>query len=216
LTETIVWGRRSAFNVQKVLWGLDELGVRYMHRDAGGAAGGLDTAEFLAMNPHGRVPVLVEAGLTLWESHSILRYLGAHYAEGEVWTDVPAERAKLEAWMDWAQATLQPDFMRLFWGYYRAPVEQHVAKRIGAWVKAVDAHLQLLDQQLANQRYLAGDAFTLADIPAGTALFRYFEMGLDVPRPPNVMAWYARLCDRPAYQTNIMTDFESLRGRTTF
>ena len=66
MSSITVWGRRSAFNVQKVLWTLDELGLQYEHRNAGGSFGGLNAPEFLAMNPHGRVPVLVDGELTVW------------------------------------------------------------------------------------------------------------------------------------------------------
>ena len=73
ISDLTVWGRRSSFNVQKVLWTLDELGLPYEHRDAGGSYGGLDTPEFLAMNPHGRVPVVRDGSLVVWETHSIVR-----------------------------------------------------------------------------------------------------------------------------------------------
>jgi glutathione S-transferase len=72
-----VWGRRSSFNVQKVMWLIGELGLAHEHIDAGGAFGGLDTPAFLAMNPHGRIPVIRDELATVWESHAILRYLAA-------------------------------------------------------------------------------------------------------------------------------------------
>ena len=53
-----VWGRRSSFNVQKVMWLIGELGLDHRHIDAGGRFGGLDAPEFMAMNPHGRIPVI--------------------------------------------------------------------------------------------------------------------------------------------------------------
>ena len=65
-----VWGRRSSFNVQKVMWLIGELGLAHEHIDAGGRFGGLDTSEFLAMNPHGRVPVIREDDAIVWESHA--------------------------------------------------------------------------------------------------------------------------------------------------
>jgi glutathione S-transferase len=68
-----VWGRRSSFNVQKVMWLIGELDLPHQHIDAGGAFGGLDAPEFLAMNPHGRVPVIRDEDATVWESHAILR-----------------------------------------------------------------------------------------------------------------------------------------------
>ena len=82
-----IWGRRSAFNVQKVLWLIGELGLAHEHIDAGGAAGGLGTPEFLAMNPHGQIPVIDDDGTTVWESHSVLRYLAARYAPGSLWPE---------------------------------------------------------------------------------------------------------------------------------
>jgi len=65
-----VWGRRNAFNVQKVLWLLGEIDLEYEHISAGGDFGGLNTPEFLTMNPHGRVPVIEDNGIVVWESHN--------------------------------------------------------------------------------------------------------------------------------------------------
>jgi len=70
-----IWGRRSSFNLQKVMWLVGELGLDYRHIQAGGKFGGLYTPEFRAMNPHGRVPVIDDGGTIVWESHAILRYL---------------------------------------------------------------------------------------------------------------------------------------------
>ncbi len=101
-----IWGRRSAYNVQKVLWTVGELGLAYQHIDAGGSAGGLDQPDFLAMNPHGRIPVLVDDDLTVWESNSIVRYLCANYSRDHLWAEAPAKRSLAERWMDWELATL--------------------------------------------------------------------------------------------------------------
>ena len=75
-----VWGRRSSFNLQKVMWLVGELGLPHEHIPAGGDFGLNDTPEFLAMNPHGRVPVIDDDGTVVWESQTILRYLAAKYA----------------------------------------------------------------------------------------------------------------------------------------
>src|SRR5260370_31517616 len=72
-----VWGRRSSFNLQKVMWLVGELGLPHEHISAGGDFGLNDTPEFLAMNPHGRVPVIDDGGTVVWESQTILRYLAA-------------------------------------------------------------------------------------------------------------------------------------------
>ena len=72
-----LWGRKNSYNVQKVLWTLAELNLEYSHHDVGSSEGELETAQFLAMNPHARIPVLVDNGSIIWESNSIVRYLSA-------------------------------------------------------------------------------------------------------------------------------------------
>jgi glutathione S-transferase len=212
----IVWGRRSAFNVQKVLWLLGELGLEHEHRAVGGAFGGLDTAEFRALNPHGKIPVLADGDTVVWESHAILRYLAAAYGAESFWSPDPALRSRADRWMDWSQCTLQPAFMTLFWGYFRTPPALRDPGAVERARRQCEQHFRLLDAELARRPFLAGDAFSLADIPAGTALYRYFEMGLEVERPPHVGAWYARLAARAPYRAAVAVPFEELRGRLEF
>jgi glutathione S-transferase len=89
-----VWGRRSSFNVQKVLWLIGELGLAHEHIPAGGDFGRLDEPSFRALNPHGRVPVIEDGDLAVWESHAILRYLAARHDRSGLWSADPAERAR--------------------------------------------------------------------------------------------------------------------------
>lgn len=211
-----IWGRRSAFNVQKALWTIGELGLDHEHVNAGGDAGGLDEPAFRAMNPHGRIPVIEDDGLVVWESNSIIRYLGAKYGQGRLWDPDPATRSLADRWLDWGLATAQRDFLDLFWGYYRTPEPDRDPAFVAERFKRCADNLRLLDTHLASRGYLAGDDFTMADIPAGTTLYRYFEMDIDRPDVPNVEAWYTRLCQRPAYQEHVMLPFENLYGRLAY
>ena len=93
-----VWGRRSSFNVQKVMWLIGELELPHEHINAGSDFGGLDTPDFLAMNSHGRVPVIADGDAVAWESHAILRYLAATHGGGRFWSDDPAARPG--RWLD--------------------------------------------------------------------------------------------------------------------
>jgi glutathione S-transferase len=212
-----VWGRRSSFNVQKVLWLVGELDLPHQPIAAGGDHGGLDDPEFRTLNPHGRVPVIDDDGVVVWESHAILRYLAARHGGPTWWPHDPAARAKADGWMDWTQTALQPAFLTgVFWGWYRTPPEQRDTRAIEAALADCARHFTLLDRVLADQPYLGGDAPSLADIPAGTHLYRYHELEIDRPPTPHVEAWYARLRDRPAYREAVMIPFSEMKGRLAY
>lgn len=209
-----IWGRRSSFNVQKVLWLAAELGLDYEHVPVGGDFGGLDEPAFRAMNPHGRIPVLQDGELAVWESHAILRYMAARFGEGAFWPDDPAARAGVDSWMDWAQTALQPAFLvGVFWGYYRTPEAERDWRAIRSSLAATSALFHLLDGVLCKNAFLAGDTLTLADIAAGANLYRYFELDIERPSLPHVGAWYDRLKGRAAYRDHVMIPFGELRGQ---
>jgi len=212
-----VWGRRSSFNVQKVMWLIGELELDHNHIDAGGAFGGLDAPEFLAMNPHGRVPVIRDDAATVWESHAILRYLAARHGRGRFWSDDPSARAPVDGWMDWSQTALQPDFLGgVFWGFYRTPEEQRNWTAIRAALARCASHFGLLDRLLDGRQFLLGDALSLADITAGTSLYRYFELDIERPPLPHVERWYRTLQQRAAFRTHVMIPFGELCGRLAY
>jgi len=211
-----IWGRRNSFNVQKVMWLGGELGLEHQRIDVGGSFGGLDRREFLQMNPHGRVPVLDDDGVIVWESHSIIRYLSAKYGRSSFWSEEPAQRSLADRWMDWSLATLQPDFMDLFWSFYRTPAEKRDQPRVDTLVARCADHFRLLDRQLAGKSGLGEIPPGMADIPAGTALYRYFELQIEHPAVPNVTAWYERLQLRAPYRQHVMIPFDDLRGRLQY
>ena len=209
-----IYGRKSSFNLQKVMWLVGELGIENRHIELGGSFGGLNSPEFMKMNPHGRVPVIDDDGVIVWESHAILRYLAARYGQPQFWSNSPADRSQVDQWMDWSQCSLQPDFLiGVFWGYYRTPEALRNIVAVEDNVRRTANHLMLLDKILAGKPYLLGDLLTLADMPAGTNLFRYFSIDINRPSLPNVERWYRSLQSRPAYQEHVMVPFGELYGR---
>ena len=213
-----VYGRKSSFNLQKVMWLIGELGIAHKHVELGGSFGGLDTAEFLAMNPHGRVPVIDDAGIIVWESHAILRYLAAKYSsETSFWRANPAERAEADQWMDWSQTALQPAFLvGVFWGWYRTPEAQRNLAAVDRALEQTWRCLKHIDHQLNGRSFMLGDRLSLADIPIGTHLYRYFNLDLPRPNLPNVERWYERLQSRSAYLEHVCVPFDELYGRLDF
>jgi len=212
-----VWGRRNSANVQKVLWLVGELGLGHAHIPAGGDFGGLADPAFRALNPHGKVPVIDDGGVVVWESHAILRYLAAVHGADRFWAADPAVRAPIDGWMDWAQTALQPAFLTgVFWGGYRTPEAQ---RDVGAVARALDrtvACLAHVDRLLADRPFVGGETLSLADIAIGTHLYRYFELEIDRPDLPRLAAWFERLTARAAYREHVMVRFGDLKGRLAF
>nr|WP_275442855.1 glutathione S-transferase family protein [Pseudoalteromonas sp. OOF1S-7] len=211
-----MYGRTTSFNVQKVLWLLEELKISYTHTELGGRFGGLDSPAFTQFNPMKKVPVLVDKDQAVWESHVILRYLAASYG-GEQWYPAcPYQRSLHERWMDWSQCVLQPAFMATFWGYYRKPCEK---RDMVAVQQALDTCLEcihVLETQLKDTDYLTGNTLSLADIAVGSVLYRLTSQGLTVNLPRRVGLWYERIKLRPGYQHWIMSDFSELKAREAY
>ncbi len=212
-----IWGRKSSYNVQKVMWLVAELGVPHTHIELGGDFGGLDTPEFLRMNPHGRVPVIKDGDTLVWELQSILRYLGAMYGRPQFWDDDPAIRSHADRWLDWNATALQPDFLNgVFWGWYRTPEQKRNMTAVEAKIAACSRHMQQLDKAIGAKPFLLGDQLSLADVAIGTAFHRYFNIDISRPDVPNVIAWHTRLQQRPGYQAHVMVPFADLYGRLAF
>lgn len=210
------YGRKSSDNVQKTLWMLLETGRPHEHIELGGKFGGLDAPEFLKLNPHGRVPVLVDGEVVVWESSAIIRYLAAAYCTGSLWPEDVRVRAGVDMWMDWAQARLYPEANRLFWRLIRTPEDDQDADKIAAGLVLLNSYMEQVDNQLAGNTYLCGEGLTTADIIAGATLYRYYEMPIERPALGNVERWYETLSERPAYRQAVMVPFDELKGRLDF
>ena len=127
-----IWGRNNSINVQKVMWTVAELGLAHQRHDVGRQFGGLDTAEFLAMNPNGLIPTIDDDGTIVWESNAVVRYLAAKYGAGSLWPEDPAQRADADRWMDWMLNTINPHIGPVFVALIRTPPEQRDGPAIDA------------------------------------------------------------------------------------
>ena len=193
-----IWGRVNSVNVKKALWCVEELGLTYERVDAGMQFGVNKTPEYLRMNPTGLVPSIDDDGFTLWESHTIVRYLCAKHSAGSLWpTDLQA-RADAERWMDFAFA-FQSAMRAVFWGLIRTPPEKRDLKAIEAGARRSADLIQIAEKTLENRPFVAGERFTMGDIPIGCEVQRWMRVPLERPRSPNVEAWFERLRARPAF-----------------
>lgn len=207
-----IWGRANSFNVQKVMWAVSEMDLPHERIDSGGKYGGLDDPGFLAMNPNALIPVIDDGGTVVWESNAIIRYLAAKYGESILCGADAAHRARADQWMDWMQTKLNPQFIGVFVGLIRTPVDERNHPAIEAFTAGLNDCYRFLDRQLAIRPYLAGDDFSMADIPAGATLYRYYDMEIERPDLAHLRDWYDRLRARPAYPAHVMISYDDLRA----
>jgi len=199
----VVWGRKNSVNVQKVLWCCEEIGLNYERKEAGGAFGVVNTSEYRSLNPNRLVPTIDDDGVVLWESNAVVRYLAAKYGGG-LWPEELATRADADRWMDWQQTALWPALRTVFMGLVRTPPEQRDARAIEeSRVKSGDL-LGILDHYLASRAFVAGDAFTMGDIPLGCAIWRWMALPIERPARPNVQRWFDALSQRSAFKSVVM------------
>ena len=208
-----LWGRATSYNVQKVAWVLAELGLECPRIDAGGAFGGLDDPDYVALNPNKRVPTLMDGALVLWESNTICRYLVNAYASSHLFgRDHLQDHARADMWMDWFQSTVYANSIALFYQTVRLPPSKRSIEKKEACLAALSEAFSIFEDSLNDRRFILGDQLSLGDIPMGAFLYRYFTMDIARPDLPNIARYYSDLSQRPTYQNAVMVDYSSLRG----
>ena len=150
-------------NPQKVQFALLELGLECEIVPVDLTKGDQRKPDFLALNPCGRVPVLVDGDLTLWDSHAILAYLGDK--TGKLWPTSPAGRANALRWLFFLSGHISPSATDLAFNRIAAkllglpPDEGAIARG----EKALPGVVSIVEAQLAKGKWLLGDEFTLVD-----------------------------------------------------
>jgi len=194
-----VWGRVNSVNVKKVLWAVEELGLKYERIDAGMQFGVVSTPEYRKMNPNSLVPTIDDDGFVLWESHSIVRYLAAKHGAGTLWPADLKQRADADRWMDWT-FTFQASFRAVFWGLVRTAPEKRDMKAIEEARKKCGELLAVPDAALANRPYFAGNSLTIGDIPLGCHVHLWMRLPIERPAHANLQRWFDRLCTRAPFR----------------
>ena len=198
-----VYGRKNSINVMKVVWCCAELGVPYERIDVGGPFGFDNAPNYAGLNPNERVPTLQDGEMILWESNVIVRYLSSTYGDGMLMPKTNALRWEAEQWMDWMQTTLNPHLGVLLLQTVRTPPEQRNNEAVEAARKALTGVWPILDSHLAGRQYVVGDSFSMADIPVGAAVYRWYAFDVERPALPNLEAWHQRLMERQPYQEHV-------------
>jgi glutathione S-transferase len=211
-----VWGRASSSNVQAVMWTIGELGLPCERFDKGHIHGGLETVEFLEMNPHGHIPVIRDGNAPpIWETGAIIRYLAASYGDEIFWPRDPAKRAKADMWAECVKSSVSGLFtVGVFWAVVRTTDTERDEAALTRSLVELESQFAIAEAQLIEHPYLAGSHFTPANILLGHILFRYYD--IDIPRAslPALADFYARISKRPVFQEHVMVSCEMLRITT--
>jgi glutathione S-transferase len=191
-----ILGRQTSGNVQKVLFLLEEIGLKYVREDYGRQFNNTNTDTYRKLNPNMKVPTLVDGDLVVWESHTILRYLAALHAPA-LTSDRPAERTQFERWMDWLLASLNTPYVAVFKDAKKPPAER--GADFAAQSADLIAQLKILDGHIAGKSWFALDRLTLADIALGPIVARCLEFPIEKPPLAELSRWMTTIASRPAF-----------------
>ena len=190
MPEGLVLYRAIATRSLSALWLLEELGVPYRMETVE-----LQSPEYVAVNPRGWAPTIVDAETKVTETPAICLYLADRYGYGTLAPKLedPA-RGPYMSWTVWATAVLEP----------ASSLDGHdiPPKRRGAWhfgFGKLERELEVMEAVLARSDYLAGDRFTAADVMVGTVVGLRLFTG-ELPRHPWLVAYSDRLAARSAYK----------------
>ena len=180
-------------------WAIEELGLKVEKVKVDLAKKEQKDPKYLALNPNGKVPLLVVDGTPIFETIAILSYLGETYGvEKGLYPSTPLKRAEAMKWMAWSGVSIGAALARFAnASNERFPKEQHNAATAAAAKAEAEDLLAILDHALAGKQYLVDNTFSLADMMlAGQAA--YLGMfGFDLSKHTNIVAWRDRCTARP-------------------
>jgi glutathione S-transferase len=180
----------------RALWVAKELGLDYEHVPIEIGDAGARTPEFLAINPNGRLPVIVDGDFVLFESLAITMYLGKKHSAGRLYPGTLEGEARTWQWSLWA--VTEVDRGVNIWSLHavRLPAAERDAGKREEALKVLVAPFKVLDAAVAKQPFLLGDDFTVADLNVAAVISRAVDM--DLSASPNIKAWLTRCLERPA------------------
>ncbi|MFK7916046.1 MAG: glutathione S-transferase family protein [Pseudomonadales bacterium] len=178
------------------IWAMEETGIDYDHvathffEDS-------KTDDFLAVNPNGRIPALVDGDLVLFESMAINLYLLKKYAPA-LYPDNAADEARALQWSVWGISEIEPLQMQIVVQKIFTPKEKRNAKVIENAAKGLERPLAVLDAALAKSPYLLGADFSVADLNVAAVMNLLLMIKHDFSSHTNVQRWADACYARPA------------------
>ena len=211
-----IWGRPNSICTQRVLWACVEAEVTFELTLASGTMGpdghvstgaepygSVDAPWYREMNPNGTVPVIDDGDFVLWESNAIVTYLGLKHGLGTLVDGSPETLARAVQWMSWTNEHLEPHLHTLVMELRRLREDLRTPGAAEGTGRRIGPELEVLDAHLAGNAYVAGDRFSMGDIPPGAAAHRWQIFDQPGPATPYVDAWLARLAEREGFRRHV-------------
>ena len=180
----------------RALWIAEELQLAYEHVPVEIGEAGARGPEFLALNPNGRLPIIVDGEFVLPESLAITLYLAKKYALGTLYPAALEDEARLWQWSFWAVAEVDRGVN--IWSLHaiRLPPDERDAALRNEALEVRAAPFKVLDTAVSPNPYLLGPDFTVADLNVAAVINRTVDM--DLSPWPHLKDWLMRCLERPA------------------
>ena len=179
------------------LWAIEETGIDYEHVPVGFGEDS-KAAEYLAINPNGRVPALEDGDLILFESMAINLYLAKTYAKALYPADPAAEALAIQ-WSVWGISEIEDLQIRIALQKFFTPEDERDPAVIAEAEAGLARPFKVLDQHLDGRDWLVGHAFSIADLNLAGVMSLLQLVEVDISGYPNIQRWADACTARPAY-----------------
>jgi glutathione S-transferase len=186
----------SGSRALRSLWAMEEVGIDFEHVPTHFNVSA-KSADYLAVNPNGRVPALVDGDLQLFESMAINLYLAKRYG-GALYPAHAADEAKAWQWSVWAISEIEPLQMQIVIQKLFTPEERRDPKVVERATRGLQRPLRVLDAALAGRDGLLGEHFSVADLNVAAVMQLLKMIRFDYAEHANVQRWAAACYARPA------------------
>jgi len=199
-----ILGRANSFNVRKVLWTCEKCDIGSTREDWGRGFRPTDDPDFLRINPIGLVAAVIDDKKALLESNTIVRYLATKYGDETFYPKDPLQRARTERWMDWANYETSISLRGAFLGGMLNEPPWNNPWFIEQGRRQITKEMRQLNTHLSTTGpYVMGESPTVADVPIGFAVNRWFCLNFDRPYLSAAADYYQTLSERAPYLKHV-------------
>ena len=178
------------------LWMLEELGLGYEHIQTNFTTD-VQKPDYLALNPNGHIPTLVDGDTVIWESMAINLYLARKYDQG-LWPKTVEGEGHALQWSFWAVTEVEEPLLTALMNRMFLPENERDPAKAEDALERFQKPLAVLEGELEGKDYLVENRFTVADLNVASVLSWSTLAGADLSSYTRVQAWAERCSSRPA------------------